>query len=273
MGVTPTPAAISTAGDFTIDARELKPAVLMAAGIGVTPMIAMLRHIVFEGLRLRHTRPTWLFYAARTRGERAFDAEIDTLVRRAQGLVRCVRVLSNTVDAVAGRDYEFEGRLDSDVLRAVLPFDDYEFFICGPPGFMQDSYDSLRALNIADNRIKAESFGPATIQRRIPSGPEELAGPKPATAPVPVAFLDSAKEARWTPEQGSLLELAESRGLSPPFSCRAGYCGSCRTRVVEGTVAYLRKPAFKVAADEALICCAVPAADPGSKETRLHLAL
>lgn len=266
--------ARAPAGSFTLDATERRPAVLMAAGIGVTPMIAMLRHIVYEGLRSRRMRSSWLFYAARSKAERAFDDEIEALVRSARGAVHVVRVLSDTTDALDGRDYEAAGRLDVDVLRESLPFDDYDFYLCGPAGFMQATYDGLRGLNIADDRVHAEAFGPAAMQRSLPVAPAAMpAGPPPATVPVPVAFLASGKEARWTPGSGSLLELAESRGLDPPFSCRSGSCGSCATRVAAGAVAYTSEPAFKVPQGQALICCSVPAADAAGQPSRLHLDL
>ncbi len=77
---------------------------------------------------------------------------------------------------------------------------------------------------------------------------------------MPVLFELSAKEARWLPSSGSLLELAESRGLTPEFSCRGGTCGTCRTRIVSGQVTYPQPPSNLPAESEALICCAVPAA-------------
>ncbi len=84
--------------------------------------------------------------------------------------------------------------------------------------------------------------------------------------------MKSGKEARWLPDSGSLLELAEARGLSPAFGCRGGSCGSCRTRIVEGAVAYPKTPEFNVPDDEALICCAVPA-KPENSASRLLLDL
>lgn len=265
--------ARAPAGAFTIDAGVRKPVVMLAAGIGITPMIAMLRYLVYEGFRLRRTRPMWLFYAARSKAERAFDQELATLVAEAKGALRIVRLLSTLDDAVATQDYEVAGRLEMQTLQQTLPFDDYEFFLCGPPGFMQASYDGLRALNIADDRIHAEAFGPASLKRTRPAAEAVPAGPPPATAPVAVAFVGSGKEARWTPDSGTLLELAEARGVEAPFSCREGSCGSCATRIVKGAVAYTRQPGFKVPDGQALICCAVPAAASGEEANRLQLEL
>jgi uncharacterized protein len=84
---------------------------------------------------------------------------------------------------------------------------------------------------------------------------------------VPVLFARSAKEARWTPGSGSLLELAEGRGLNPEFSCRGGSCGTCKTKLVSGQVHYPIPPAELPAAGEVLICCAVPAASSSGQNT------
>ncbi|WP_044559824.1 pyridoxamine 5'-phosphate oxidase family protein [Azospirillum sp. B4] len=255
--------ARAPAGAFTIDAHEKRPAVLLGAGVGITPMLAMLRHVVYEGLRTRAIRPTVLFHAARTKAERPFDAELAELVAAARGAVRVVRVLSDATDAAEGPDYEAAGRIDMALLGRFLPFNDYDFYLCGPGPFMQAVYDGLRGLNIADGRIHAEAFGPSSLVRTAPAA--AIAAPPrepPATTPVPVVFANALKEARWTPESGTLLELAEARGLSPEFSCRSGTCGSCRTKVLSGAVTYVKEPTAPVAADEALICCAVPAARP-----------
>ncbi|MBI2253403.1 MAG: pyridoxamine 5'-phosphate oxidase family protein [Proteobacteria bacterium] len=257
------------AGNFTIDALERRPAVLMAAGIGITPMLAMLRHVVFEGWRKRRVRPTWLFYAARNLEDRAFDAEIAALLAQGQGSVRLVRVLSDTDGARDGQDYDIAGRVDMALLSATLPFGDYDFYLCGPGPFMQAIYDGLRDLNISNSRIHAEAFGPASLTRVADVGTPAIVLGAPSKEAVPVAFTASGKEARWSPASGSLLELAESRGLNPPFSCRSGTCGSCRTKIVEGAVTYHTAPSAEVSKDEALVCCAVPA----EGTTRLLLEL
>ena len=264
--------ARAPAGDFTIDAAERRPAVLIGAGVGVTPMLSMLRHVVYEGLRTRRVRPTVFIQAARTRNERGFDAEIADLVARADGKVRLVRTLDDTTDgAAAGVDYDAAGRVDMALLRQVLGFDDHDFYLCGPPPFMQALYDGLRDLGIADDRIHAEAFGPASMRRRVDAAAAPAA--RPSAAPVPVAFAASAKEARWTPGSGSLLDLAEARGLAPEFSCRGGSCGTCRTRIIAGAVAYETPPSASVGADEALICCAMPADTASGGGDRLILDL
>lgn len=266
--------ARSPAGQFTIDAAERRPAVLLAAGVGVTPMLAMLRHVVYEGLRKRAVRPTWFFQSSRTLKERAFADEIAQLKQAAKGAVHVVRTLSEGSDATKDQDFEATGRIDIALLRNSLPFDDYDFYLCGPAAFMQSIYDGLRDLSIADHRIHAEAFGPSGLKRRndaakTSSTPQRAA----ATEATPVIFAKTAKEARWSPQSGTLLELAEARGLAPDFGCRSGSCGSCRTRIVEGAVAYASAPQFDVPGNEALLCCAVPANEAPGGGKRLVLDL
>lgn len=255
--------ARAPAGDFTLEPSSEQPVVLLAAGVGITPMLAMLRHLIYDGLRRQRLRPVALFYAARSKRDRAFDRELAELVSAAQGSVTLVRVLSDPRDAEAGIDYEASGRIDMPLLSQVLPFGDYQFYLCGPASFSQALYDGLRGYGIDDERIHAEAFGPGSLRRNIPQAASRPARLPPATTPVKVMFMGSQKEARWQPDSGTLLELAEARGLAPEFSCREGHCGTCRTRLLKGAVTYLKEPEATVKDDEVLICCAVPA-DPNS---------
>ncbi len=263
-------------GDFTVVADERRPLVLLAGGIGVTPLLAMLRHIVYEGLRTRRVRKTYFFYAARQVAERAFNDELLELIQRANGAVEAIRVISAPeADATLEVDYEVQGRIDVTLLKAALPFDDFDFYVCGPGSFTQSLYDGLRAMQIPDQRIHAEQFGPSTLQRKSDAATANPVAPQPPASdkPMPVLFANSAKEARWQPDGGSLLELAESRGLTPEFSCRGGSCGTCKTRVVAGKVHHMVTPGVSLAADEALICCAVPAVSDSGNSTALVLEL
>lgn len=247
-------------GGFTVDARQARPLVLASAGIGITPMLAMLRHIVHEGLRTRRMRPTWFVHGARNEDERAFHAEVAALAEASRGAVRVVHALSEPgPTARAGIDYDHAGRVDASLLVSLLPLDDADIALCGPPGFMQSLYAGLRALHVPDARIHAEAFGPAGLQRdsATPMAPA-------ASRAVPVLFARSGTEARWEPDRGSLLDLAEARGLSPVHACRQGMCGSCSHALVAGTVTYAQSPANEIAPGQVLLCQAVPAQDSPS---------
>jgi ferredoxin len=158
------------------------------------------------------------------------------------------------------------------LLQATLPFGDHDFYLCGPAAFMQATYDGLRALNVPDERIHAEAFGPSGLRRALSGAAELEALPPPATASVRIVFAETDKEARWNPGDGSLLEVAEARGLAPAFGCRGGSCGTCATRVLQGAVTYAERPSFAVPPGEALLCCALPA-QPPHPDQAVHLAL
>ncbi|MDE1994710.1 MAG: 2Fe-2S iron-sulfur cluster binding domain-containing protein, partial [Rhizobiaceae bacterium] len=111
------------------------------------------------------------------------------------------------------------------------------------------------------------------LKRKSAAGATAVPLGTPAETPVPVQFLRSIQEARWEPGSGTLLELAEARGLQPEFSCRVGDCGSCRTQIISGDVAYTREPTALIGKGEALICCAVPAATDGEQAEPVQLDL
>ncbi len=252
-------------GSFYIDPTETRPAVLLAGGVGVTPMISMANHVMREGLRTRYLRPLTVVHASRDSAQRAFADAFRALQQATEGQIRYLSILSNAAEGEKpGEDYNGTGHITDDTLRQVLALDDYDFFLCGPPPFMQGVYDSLRRLGVRDARIYAESFGPAALTRTADTSASAQATDHPAedeaeAAEVRFDSLDAA--AQWSAEDGSLLELAEAQGLTPNFSCRSGSCGSCATKLSQGSVSYRSPPEAEVEAGEALLCCARPAKD------------
>ncbi|MFJ4343678.1 pyridoxamine 5'-phosphate oxidase family protein [Pseudomonas sp. NPDC089401] len=243
-------------GSFTLDHESSRPLVLIGAGVGITPLIAMLR----EQLATGPQRPIHLFHGARSLADLPFQQELQALRMQAGEQLRVHRCLSQPeADALPGGDYEHAGRLGIEQVKAALALGDYDFYLCGPASFTQDLYEGLRAVHVPDARIHAEAFGPSTLRRHDDDDRPTLQQPPAATEPVPVYFASSAKEARWAPGAGTLLELAEARGLAPEFSCRGGSCGTCKTKVVSGAVHYPNPPAEMPEQGTALICCAVPA--------------
>lgn len=246
-------------GDFIIDTLPTHPVVMIAAGVGITPILAMIGHLVDEGECTGAMRPIIFFYAARNQAERGFGAELDALAARAQGKLELIRLLQDVDDAVIGEDYEEQGFLTGDVLEKHLGFRLHDFYMCGPPPFMQAVYDALIERGVADNRIFAEAFGPASLKRQVRTI-DAAAKAVPSAVPVDVVFNAAGARGTWQPGGTSLLEFAEASGLKPEFGCREGACGACKTRLVSGTVAYFRETTAAHADNEVLICSAVPAA-------------
>lgn len=247
-------------GDFFIDPTEIRPAVLLAGGVGITPMISMARHVAREGVRTRHLRSLTVLHAAQTTAQRAFADDLRELDRSTDGAIRYYSFIGQpTPNDKPGEDFNGTGRITADALRQVLALDDYDFYLCGPPSFMQGLYDTLRDLGVRDARIFAEAFGPAALTRR----PDQNAAPAATSIPeaedAVITFAKSGVEQRWSAGEATILETAEAHGLTPAFGCRNGVCGTCAVKLKSGAVAYRTPPSATPAADEVLICCAVPA--------------
>ncbi len=123
---------------------------------------------------------------------------------------------------------------------------------------MQAIYDGLTGIGVRDERIHYESFGPATVLKHDAAPKRRPAKGQSVDGPVTVSFAESGLEATWSPDKGTLLELAEAAGLNPDFACRSGICGTCATRIKCGSVDYLEEPSAPHADDEVLICCSTP---------------
>ena len=245
-------------GDFYIDPLEERPAILLAGGIGITPILSMVRHCILDITRTRHLRELYVFCSARTPQERSFYDELNQLAARSQGLMKVYWALTDPQGAQPGHDYQVHGRLDAEVLKAALRLDNYQVFICGPQSYMQSMYDMCLQLGIGDDNIFAEAFGPGAIVRAAIQGSQPAA--KDAEQAL-ITFEKSQVEQEWTPEQGTLLEFAEQHGLTPDFGCRNGSCGSCVVEKKAGNVNYSQQPQCDFDNDgEIVLCCARPAA-------------
>jgi ferredoxin-NADP reductase len=219
-------------------------------------MLAMLGALFPEGGVGHRQRPTWFIHAARNGREQAFGSTLRELAERHEKLHVHVRYSQPDEADVPCVTHDSTGRVDADLLRSLLPLDDYDVYLCGPIGFMHAVFWALRGLGVAKERIHYEFFGPGgSLDEASP--PASSAVPDSASlAPQAVRFARAGKTVEWA--QGSLLELAEQAGLSPAFSCRGGLCGSCATRIVEGDVVYPTAPLIRPAPGEALICCSQP---------------
>lgn len=242
-------------GAFVLDEESDRPVVLLSGGVGLTPMVAML-----HALAARSDRQALFVHACENGAVHALGAEIRALVARRPGLAAhfCYRT-PTPEDRAAGR-FDSEGIIDRGLLQGLLCLDDYDFYLCGPPPFMQAVYRALRSLGVARERIAYEFFGPATVLDK--SDEPAPAPPAPvstaASGAITVEFRKSGIRAEWQPGRQSLLTLAEDQGLTPDFSCRAGICGTCLSRIVSGEVSYFEEPLEELAPGEVLLCCSRP---------------
>ncbi|MEM5342259.1 pyridoxamine 5'-phosphate oxidase family protein [Paraburkholderia azotifigens] len=262
--------AMAPRGAFVYDAQSPRPAVFVSAGIGITPMIAMLDHELNaragNEARAKHL---YFFHGARSDRERPFSAHLkDVAARHAS-----VSVYLYDSAASEPADGITKGRVDIAALKRALPFDDYDFYLCGPAQFMRDLYEGLRALNVADERIRFEAFGPASV-KRTPTAQARPAVEEKAEVEAggaQVTFARSQRTIRWLPNHGSLLEFAGKNGIEAQSSCRSGMCGTCSTKVLSGQVAYDGEVEAEVEKGCALICMAHPVVEGENASLTLDL--
>ncbi|WP_320213363.1 2Fe-2S iron-sulfur cluster-binding protein [Mesorhizobium australafricanum] len=247
-------------GDFVLDSESKRPVVLLSGGVGLTPLVAMLH-------ALATTERKVLFIHACDNGDvHALRDEVEMIAASRPGMTAhfCYRFPTSN-DRAAGRHHS-EGVVTRELLQQLLPLDDCDFYLCGPSPFMQAVHGMLRGLGVPRQRIAHEFFGPATVlETPAEPAPAEPApvGPSPAPAVVmggamTVEFRKSGRAAVWDPTAASLLAFAEDQGLSPDFSCRAGICGTCKSRLVSGEVAYFEEPLDEPPHGEVLLCCSKP---------------
>jgi ferredoxin-NADP reductase/MOSC domain-containing protein YiiM/ferredoxin len=237
-----------------------RPVVLISAGVGATPVLAMLHALAGE----RSTRPVWWVHGARNRDEHAFGAEVDALLG---ALAHGHRVLAYSQPGTAetpGSDYDLPGRLDLALLeRAEVPTD-ADYYLCGPEGFMRAIGAALTARGVAPERVANEAFGAVAVHAsglvkagdRAPHPPD---GP-PGSGPT-VTFVKSSVAVAWDDSYPSLLDLAEACDVPVGFGCRHGVCHNCESGLVDGAVTYTQEPLEPPPDGRILVCCSRPASE------------
>jgi ferredoxin-NADP reductase/MOSC domain-containing protein YiiM len=246
-------------GNFTL-APGGGPVVLLSAGIGATPVLAMLHALAAAA----SPREIWWIYGARNGGEHPFAAETRALLKT---LPRSHSHICYSLPGAADRpavDFDAPGRLGRPVLQGLGVPRDADFYLCGPTAFMSDLSADLATWGVAADRIHTEIFGAgpsktpgvAATARRPPHLPDRPTG----TGPL-VSFARSGLDARWDSAMQSVLELAEACDVPVRWSCRTGVCHSCETGLIGGTVNYRPEPVEPPADGNALICCSQPTGD------------
>jgi ferredoxin-NADP reductase len=236
-------------GHFFIDPDPAVPAVLIGGGIGITPMMSMLRWCIAN----QPQRPVHLFYGLRNSDEHAFKALLEEVAAAHPALKLHVAYSRPAAADVPGRDYQHAGHVDVELLRKTLPHGRHQFYVCGPPAMMQTLVPALAEWGVPVADIHYEAFGPASV--KLP-GAEVAALPE--VRDVEVKFQRSGRTLSWDGGDASLLEFAERHGIVVESGCRSGGCGSCETRVLDGSVAYQHAPDHDVAQGHCLLCVGRP---------------
>ena len=250
----------SPRGSFILKTGE-RPVVLLSAGIGATPVLAMLHALASAG---SNQQVLWL-HAARDREHHPFAAEVRRLMPalpQGQSYVCYSRPAS--LDKL-GEDFDAAGHLSRSVFKEAGIPREADVYLCGPTGFMADMKGALAAYGVSPERIHSEIFsgsepmspGVVRAATRNPHVPENDAD----TGPL-VSFARSGIAAHWNASvHQSILELAEACDVPVRWSCRTGVCHSCESGLVLGAVAYGPEPLDKPADGNILVCCSRPIRD------------
>jgi ferredoxin-NADP reductase/MOSC domain-containing protein YiiM/ferredoxin len=247
-------------GSFVLQQGD-GPLVLLSAGIGVTPVLAMLHALATTG----STRQVWWLHGARDRQHHAFADEARALVHALAHGRSYVCYSRPDSSGRIGEDFDAAGHLSRTALDEAGVPREADFYLCGPTRFLADMKTALATLSVAPERIHAEIFsggeamtpGIVRAPARAPHLPE-----KDADTGRLVSFARSGVAAHWNAAvYPSILELAEACDVPVRWSCRSGVCHNCESGLVSGTVRYGPEPLDMPAQGNVLLCCAQPAGD------------
>jgi len=245
-------------GSFTLLPSQ-NPVVLLSAGVGATPVMSMLQALAAENSR----REIWWIYGARSGAEHPFAQESRSLLKQLpRGRSYIVYSRPAATDKL-GSDYGASGHVDVALLEKIGALPNSDFYLCGPPAFLENMREGLRKWGVPGENVHMEIFGalgditPGMEQvvhhPHLPQGPPESG--------ASVSFARSGITTTWDPKYQSLLELAEACDIPARWSCRTGVCHTCMTGLIGGTVQYHPEPLERPAAGNVLICCSRPNAD------------
>ena len=238
-------------GQFYLDIHAKGPVVLLAGGVGITPVLSMLNALV----EIESQREIWFCLGVRNKKEHIMKEHLEKVAKENPNVNLQVFYSSPTETDFKEKDYHIEGRVKVSSLINLLPSNNYDFYICAPPPMVEDLRNDLAAWGVPKTSIHFEAFGPATVKKCTTNSESEDV-PK-----IDVSFTKSGKVFPWDPKLTSLLELAENNGIPLDSGCRAGNCGTCLTAIKSGEVSYVGEPGSLPEEGSCLACIAVPKGD------------
>ena len=245
-------------GTFSL-APGATPVVLLSAGIGVTPLLAMLYAIATNDET--SPREVWWIHSARDKAHHSFAKPARSLVAALKRGHLCVIYSRPGAEDEAGVDYDLKGHLTLPLLQQIGVPQNADFYLCGPPRFLVDLESSLKAWGTGASRIHTEAFGPSGsltpgVINAGNSAPHLPAGVQ-GSGPM-VTFARSGIAVHWDARFNNLLELAEACSVPVRWSCRTGVCHNCESGLIDGQLAYSPEPLDPPVEGNALICCSTP---------------
>ena len=245
-------------GRFVLDRQAGRPVALLSAGVGITPMISMLHAAVTQDGRYPFVPKVFFLHAARNGTEHAFRAQIEASLSKHPSTVSRIFYSQPTEEDRQRRAFDREGRLRIEDIEQFVTVE-HDFYLCGPASFMEAVRTDLMKRGVPKSRIKAETFDFGGDDAATTDfSPDALRRFKTGAT---VRFGEASKSIEWTPEDGTLLDLAERSGVTVFSDCRMGLCGTCSARILQGEVTHLGPNGSEPLEGEVLLCCAIPKTD------------
>ncbi len=245
-------AAKAPRGTFCLDMNKAVPIVLLAGGIGITPFVSMLDAVVEEG----QARETHLFFGVRNSSEHPFRDHLEPFRRGDQNVRVYIGYSQPLPDDKLDRDYDFSGRITVELLEQVLPCQTYDYYLCGPPAFLDTLAAGLARRGVPKHSIHFESFG--STKKLVKPHRRDADGNGGVSGEPAITFSRSRRTIHWDPAYGTLLDFAEANQVPIESGCRAGNCGTCVTAVISGKVRYPEPPDEEPEQGACLPCVCVP---------------
>ncbi len=243
-------------GHFYLDMSKQSPVVLIGGGVGITPVLSMLNTITEKNLRgEKSKRETWFFLGVQNSADHLMKDHLETVAGDNQNVhLHVCYSRPGKNDPLEGDHYHGE-HITGNLLKRVLPSNNYEFYICAPPKMIESIRKDLADWGVPVNNIHYEAFNSDTIKKLMAAELTET------ESNIQVTFERSQKTLQWNPAAGSLLNFAEENGIMLDSGCRAGNCGTCLTAIKRGLVNYVVEPGTKPEARSCLTCISVPKTD------------
>ncbi|HEV2047079.1 MAG TPA: 2Fe-2S iron-sulfur cluster-binding protein [Chthoniobacterales bacterium] len=240
-------------GHFSLDPTETGGVVLISGGIGVTPMLSMLNTLV----EMRSTREIHFFYGVRNRAEHAMKEHLEKVARENPNVHLYVCYSKPDEGHKPGQDYQHASRVSVELLKQLLPSNNYDFYICGPGPLMESLTTGLSEWGVPDKNVHFETFGPSSVKKVA----EVSAASQTPGQTFSIEFKKSGKKLVWAAGCTNILQLAMDNDINIPSGCRAGSCGTCQVAVFSGEVAYVTPSDFATERGTRLTCIGAPKGD------------